>query len=148
MVHVPYKGAALSINDLLGGQVSCVIADLGSSRAYVGSGHQLRALATTGKQRAPLLPDVPTFTESGYPSLEPMVGWIGMWIAAGTPGAVIEKLTKEFGDALRSNDVRAFLQDLGWEATGTSGQAFNTLIAQESGRWKKVILDIGGISVD
>jgi tripartite-type tricarboxylate transporter receptor subunit TctC len=102
--HIPYKGGAPAITDLLAGQVSAYFANPISGLAYVQSG-KLRALATTGTKRMEVLPDVPTVKESGYPNFE-VIEWNGFFVAKGTPQAVIDKLSDVVRKAVQEPDVR------------------------------------------
>ena len=105
-VHVPYQGAR-SVQDLLGGQVSAAITAFGTAISHVQSG-RLRALVTTGPQRSPLLPDVPTLAEAGYPELE-AVEWFGVMVPARTPPDIVTKLNSAMRQALKTSEVKAGL---------------------------------------
>ena len=88
--HIPYKGVAPALNDLMGGQVEAVFVDVGTGLPYVKSG-RLKALAVSSAARSAHLPDVPTFAESGYPELQ-MDAWFGVVVKRGTPPAIVQKL--------------------------------------------------------
>lgn len=148
MVHVPYKGAAPAITDLIGGQVTSVIADFGSARAHIGPGGKLRALALSNSKRVAAYPNVPTFGEEGLPQLDSMNGWLGVFAPAKTPKDVVAKLAAEIDKALATDDLKAGLADLGYEATGTSGDRFANIVRQDTERWGAVIKSVGGITLD
>lgn len=148
LVHVPYKGATPAITDLIGGQVSAVIADFGSARAHIGPGGKLRALALSANKRVPAYPNVPTFGEEGLPQLNNMNGWLGVFAPAKTPKDVVAKLSTEIEKALSGEDLKAGLADLGYEATGTSGDRFASIVRQDTERWGSVIKSVGGITLD
>jgi len=103
-VDVPYKGLAPAATDLIGGQIDAMVMPIHYSQQFLKTG-KLIALATLGAQRHPLLPDVPTLAESGYPGLE-VANWFGLVAPAGTPKPVIDRLSREFNTALRSQQVK------------------------------------------
>ena len=105
MAHVPYKGSAPMLNDLLGSQLSAAFLDVGSSRGQLKAG-SLKALAVTGTERLKMLPDVPTFAELGYKNFEPR-GWFGYFLPAGTPAPVVAKLAAELARIIHLPDVSA-----------------------------------------
>lgn len=148
MVHVPYKGATPAITDLIGGQVSAVIADFGSSRAHIGPGGKLRALALSADKRVAAFPNVPTFGEEGLPQLNSMNGWLGVFAPAKTPKDIVAKLAAEITKALAADDLKAGLADLGYEATGTGGDKFAEIVKQDTDRWGAVIKSVGGITLE
>lgn len=148
MIHVPYKGASAAITDLIGGQVSAVIADFGSARAHIGPGGKLRALALSADKRVAAYPDVATFGEQGMKQLDSMNGWLGIFAPAKTPKDIVDKLAAEIGKALASPDLDAGLADLGYDATGTPTDRFATIVKQDTERWGAVIKSIGGITLD
>ena len=148
MVHVPYKGAAPAITDLIGGQVSMAIADFASARAHIGPGGKLKALALSAKKREAAFPNVPTFGEEGLPQLDSMNGWLGVFAPAKTPKDIVGKLAAEIGKALQTPDLKAGLAELGYEATGTPTDKFATIVKQDTERWGAVIQSVGGITLD
>ena len=148
LVHVPYKGATPAITDLIGGQVSAVIADFGSARVHIGPGGRLRALALSADKRVAAYPNVPTFGEEGLPQLNSMNGWLGVFAPAKTPKEVVARLSAEITKALASEDLKAGLAELGYEATGTSGDRFAGIVRQDTERWGAVIKSVGGITID
>lgn len=128
-VHVPYKGTAGALNDLIGGQIQMMFGDFLITLPQVKAG-RIRALAVTSLQRHPLLPEVPTVAESGYPGFEAL-SWQGMFAPAGTPPALIEKLNAEVKKALDSPEVKDRLGQLGADAAPTSAADFDKIIVLE-----------------
>ncbi len=129
MVHVPYKGAAPAVTDLLGGQVDLSFATVGSVLPHLKSG-KLRALAVASRQRSALLPDVPTFEEAGVKDFV-VDTWYGLLAPAGTPADVLRVLTREATEFSRSPAVRERLAGAGLEPGGVCGDAFAQQIARE-----------------
>lgn len=136
LVHVPYRGGAPALNDLLAGQILLMF-DTMSAVPHVRSG-KLKAIATTSDKRSPLLPDVPTVAESGLPGYR-TVSWNGIMAPAGTPPEVIAKLNAEINKALASPEVQKSLTADGSEPRGGSPEEFGRFIAEETLRWGKLI---------
>jgi tripartite-type tricarboxylate transporter receptor subunit TctC len=136
VVHVPYKGEAPAIADLLGGQIQFVTPNLAAAIAFVKQG-KLRALGVTSKQRSTQLPDVPAIAET-LPGFENL-GWFGIMVPAGTPKAIIEKINKDITKVLQSADVRKRLEDLGMAPAANTPAEFAKAIREESIRWAKII---------
>ena len=143
--HIPYKGSAPAITDLLGGQIDFMFDVVPTAQPYVKSG-KFKAIAVTTLSRSPALPQVPTLHELGFKGFD-VSSWFGLFAPAGTPPEVIAKLNAEMNKGMRSPAGLEKLQFLGAEpATGTP-QEFKTMINQEMTRWKKVISD-GEIKAD
>ncbi len=138
MTHVPYKGGAPALVDLVAGQVQVMFCSP-SAMPYVKSG-RLKVLAYGGSKRSAVLPQVPTIAESGYPGYE-AVEWWGMYAAARTPPAIIARLNSEIGRALSAPEVRQRLADIGFDATPTGVEQFDTFQRAEHGKWGKVARD-------
>ena len=136
MTHVPYKGEAAALTDLVGGQIQMVPANLGGSINLVKGG-QIRALAVTSKERSPQLPDVPAVAEV-VPGFE-NAGWFGLMAPAGTPRDVIEKVYRDTAKVLQSDAFKAALAKQGMVPVGNSPAQFQAAIREETGRWAKVI---------
>ena len=136
MVHVPYRGAALAVGDLMAGQVQVTFSPIPLSLGYIRSG-KLRALAVTSAARTPALPDVPTVAEfvPGYEA----VATDGLGAPSGTPSEVIATLNKAVNAALADPNIRAKLARFGSEPTPMSTAAFTTFIAAETAKWAKVV---------
>jgi tripartite-type tricarboxylate transporter receptor subunit TctC len=140
MIHVPYRGIAPALNDLLGGQVQVTFASMSSSIEYVRAG-KLRALAVTTSTRSPVLPDVPTVGEF-VPGYEASF-WTGIGAPKNTPTEIVDKLNKEVNAALADPNMKARLADLGGTALTGSPADFGKLIADETEKWAKVIKSTG-----
>ena len=136
MVHVPYRGAAPALTDLIGGQVQVMIDTTPASMAHIRAG-RLRPLAVTTTTRADVLPDIPTVGDfvPGYEA----TSWFGMGIPKNTPAEIIEKLNKEINAALVDPKIKARLVDLGGTVLPGSPADFGKLIADETEKWAKVV---------
>ena len=137
MVHVPYKGLAPALSDLLSGTVQLMFSSMVAIVPHIMAG-KLRALAVTGKQRSPLLPDIPTVAESGFPAYE-AGSWYGVLAPAGTPRAIVMKLNAEIVTALRQPAIRERLASEGAEAIGSTPEEFADHIKAELARMGQVI---------
>jgi tripartite-type tricarboxylate transporter receptor subunit TctC len=137
LTHVPYKGGAPAITDVLGGQLPLVAVNAVEVLPHVKAG-KLRVLATLGAERVSTMPDVPTIAESGFPGFEASV-WHAFIAPKGTPPAVVEKLRAEIHKALAAPDVKERLAGLGAEVAPTSPAALGTLIRTEHERYGKLI---------
>jgi tripartite-type tricarboxylate transporter receptor subunit TctC len=143
--HVPYKGAAPAIADMLAGQVSLMFTSTASAAPYVTSG-KLRMLAVASKKRSAMMPDVPTLIESGVKNFESTV-WVGMAATGGTPQPVIRKLHDELIRALQAPDMQARLAPLGAEPVGSTPEQFAALIKEDVARWAQVV-KASGVRLD
>jgi tripartite-type tricarboxylate transporter receptor subunit TctC len=141
MVHIPYKGGAPFVNDLLGGQVSLGFENVLSSSPHVATG-KLRAIATSGRQRSRALPEVPTVAESGLPGFE-VVLWQGLLAPAGTPRAIIEKLHEGVVASMAKPDLRERFAQLNVEPVGGTPAQFGAYLQSEYDKWGKVIRAAG-----
>ncbi|MDP9900657.1 tripartite-type tricarboxylate transporter receptor subunit TctC [Variovorax ginsengisoli] len=137
MLHVPYKGGAPALADVIGGQVDSYFANAGSGLNYVQSG-QLKALAVTSRQRMAALPQVPTIAESGFPDFE-VLEWNGFFVPKGTAPAIVERLSAEVQAAVRDPETRARLVKLGADPVGGTPAEFKTFIASQTQRWAQLI---------
>jgi tripartite-type tricarboxylate transporter receptor subunit TctC len=136
MTHIPYRGTALAVADLIAGHVQMVFADPISALPYIDAG-TLLALAVTSKDRSPVAPAVPTISESGYPGFD-AIGWHGILAPANTPAAIVKKLNTEIVEALKDPDTRALLEKQAMQTVGNSPQAFADFIKQDIAIWKEV----------
>jgi tripartite-type tricarboxylate transporter receptor subunit TctC len=132
LMHVPYKGGAPALTDLMGGQVSAYFGNVASTLGYVKSG-KLRALAVSSTRRVPALPDTPTLGESGLPGYN-VVEWNGVFLPKGTPPDIVQKLGKAVQAAVNDPTVRQKLLQLGLEPAGTTPEAFARFVQDETGR--------------
>jgi tripartite-type tricarboxylate transporter receptor subunit TctC len=137
ITHVPYKGESLALNDLMAGQLDMMVGNFAAASALVGPG-RLRALAVTGKARAPQMPDVPTASESGLPGFE-STGWFGLFAPAGTPKNVLAKIEKDVTEALQETDIKARLYVQGMKPVGNSSEEFAADLRDENKRWSTVV---------
>ncbi|MFM9971178.1 MAG: Bug family tripartite tricarboxylate transporter substrate binding protein [Burkholderiales bacterium] len=135
--HIPYKGAAPAINDLLGGQVHLLFSIPGSVVAHLKTG-RLRAIAIATPQRSTLLPDMPTFDESGLPGFE-VTSWYNLMTRAGTPVNIISRLNAEINRALQQPELRVQLQKLDAEPSGGTTAEQVAFIQAERAKWGKFI---------
>jgi tripartite-type tricarboxylate transporter receptor subunit TctC len=136
MTHVPYRGTALAVGDLLAGQLSMVFGDPISVLPHIKSG-KLRALAVTSLERSPVAPEVPTVAESGYPGFEALA-WHGIFAPARTPRAVIDRLNEEFVKAVRDPETRTLLANQAMQPVGNAPDAFAAFIRRDIATWKAV----------
>ena len=141
MTHVPYKGSAPALMDLIGGQVQLMFDNLPSALPQIRAG-KLKALAVTSRERAPALPDVPTIAESGFPGFEAS-SWFGLLAPAGTPPPVIATINAEVAKWLASLDAKEKLLAQGANAAGGTPEDFARHIAAETAKWQKVVKESG-----
>jgi tripartite-type tricarboxylate transporter receptor subunit TctC len=141
IVHVPYRGAAPAVNDLLGQQVQMVFLDLPILLPQIKAGG-LRAIALAAPQRAPTAMDVPTTTEVGLPDVQ-AENWYGMVAPPGTPAAIVAKLNRITLEAMSDPSVKDKLAIQGAELIGDSPEQFHAFMESEISRWAKVIKDAG-----
>ena len=141
IAHVPYRGAAPAINDLLGQQVQMTFLDLPAILPHIRSG-TLKPIALGTDARAPTAPDVPTTFELGMPALR-IENWYGMIAPGGTPPAIVAALNKITTTALADPAVKEKLAEQGLTAVGNSPEQFRDFIAAETAKWAKVIKDAG-----
>jgi tripartite-type tricarboxylate transporter receptor subunit TctC len=141
MQHVPYKGGGAVLPDLLAGRVALFFGSISTLRASVQSG-KLRPIAVTTLARAPAMPDVPTFAESGLPRFE-VNGWYGMLAPARTPRAAISALNAALRQSLENADTRARFSASGLDPMPGSPDEFGTLIRSEVAKWGKVVRTAG-----
>jgi tripartite-type tricarboxylate transporter receptor subunit TctC len=141
MNHVPYRGSGQATTDLLGGQVQVSIAGIAGMVGHIRAG-RLRALAVTGAKRSPLLPDVPTVSESGIPGYEAYV-WMGLLAPRGTPAPIIATLHRALLESLATGEVKSHMESAGIEIVGSSPAAFGAFYRSERLLWARVIRETG-----
>lgn len=141
MLHVPYRGSAPAVTDLLGGQVESMFDNTPSSLPHVQAGN-LRAIAITSAQRSSLLPDVPTLAESGFPGFD-VQSWFAMAAPVGTPKPVIEKLNSALNKVLAAPDVRQRLQEMAATPDAGTPEQMRKFAAAEIKRWQEVVKESG-----
>jgi len=137
LLHVPYRGIAPAVNDLVGGQVSMMFAPLQTALPHIRSG-KLRALGVASQKRSPLLPELPTIAEQGVAKFE-AVSWYALMVPAGTPADVIDKLSAATTRFLALPDTRAKLAAQGMDPGGGSPQDLAATVRSESARWSEVV---------
>jgi tripartite-type tricarboxylate transporter receptor subunit TctC len=139
MTHVPYKGTAQALTDLLGGQIQVMFLD--TAAPHVKSG-KLRGLAVTGARRWPLLPEVPTLGEAGVAGFE-KYNWFGVLAPAGTPETIISAVNRELVAIMRDPALQKWLESQGAEAAAGSAEEFSTFIRRDQAKWARVVKDVG-----
>ncbi len=137
LLHVPYKGGAPALTDLMGGQVDSYFSNAASGMSYVKSG-KLRALAVTSARRMPAMPDVPTLAESGFKDFE-VLEWNGFFVPRGTPKDVVARLAKEVQAAVKDPATREKLQGLGLDPVGSTPEEFGKFVQSEMTRWAGLV---------
>ena len=145
MVHVPFKGVAAAIADVLGGRIDVSISSVGAALGYVKGG-KVRALAVTGKERLASLPEVPTFAESGFPDYD-MVYRFGFLAPAATPPAIVTRMRDEVAKAGQRQRVRDLLAPQGARMVASTPAEYAAVIQREMRMWKSVI-DKAGVKVE
>jgi tripartite-type tricarboxylate transporter receptor subunit TctC len=141
MVHVPYKGGAPAMLDLVAGNVQVVFSTVSTAVAAMDS-KRVRPLAMTGNQRFELMPDLPTVAEAGLKGFE-VNNWYGIFLPTGTPKDIVAKLNAEVVKALAAPDVKKRLIEAGIVATSSSPEGFAAYVKAESSKWAKVIKEAG-----
>ena len=144
-VHIPYRGGAAVVTDLLGGQIEASFQNLGTVATQVRAG-KIKALAVTGRTRSPQLPDVPTMAEAGYPDLV-VTSWQAAAAPVKTPREVVARLNEASVKALRSPEVRERLTQIGFDVVASTPQEFGKFMQDEVDRWTRVVQK-GGIKPD
>jgi len=143
-INVVYKGAAPAITDLVGGQVGFMVDNMITAKPMIESG-RLRALAVFSEERSPLMPDVPTVAELGYPQLSGGT-WLGLFVSAKTPPEIVQKLNTELNKVLADPEVKQALVKQGGTPVGGTSEEFGKFVQAETERWRTVI-DKAGIKV-
>ncbi len=139
--HIPYKGAAQAMTDLVGGQIDLYMSSVPTLLGQVRNG-KLKVIAITSAKRSPQLPDVPTLAESGYKGFE-AVTWFGILAPAGTPTPILAQLNKAINAALQQPDVADKLRSEGGDVLGGTAEQFSALLKAEVPRWAKIVKDSG-----
>ena len=145
-LHVPFQGTAPSIQSLLGSQIASCISPIGPFIPHVKAG-TLRALATTGAQRSPLLPDVPTIAEAGYPALT-FAEWFGIFVPARTPSATVETLNSALRAALQTKEVQVGLAAQSVDVGGLTPAEFARQVKADFDRWGPIVKESGFTPLD
>ncbi len=143
IVHVPYKGGAAAITDMIGGQIQMMFSNQLGVMPHIKAG-KLRVLGVADAQRSAALPDTPTFVEAGYPDFLVTVWW-GVMAPAGTPKDVVDRLNREINASLASPELRKKLEDMGARVIGGSPEDFRKFITDEIARWGKAVKASGAV---
>ena len=139
MLHVPYKGSGPAITDLIGGQVNYMFDSITSAKPHIDSG-KLRALAVTTAKRSSVLPGVPTIAETGLPGYE-VSPWFAVFVPAGTPKSITNRLNAVLDDAMNDPDVQKRLHTIGAERVGSTPEELDAHLKTERARWEKLIAE-------
>ena len=134
--HIPYKGVAPALTDVLGGRTAAMFVNLISAKPHADAG-TLRMLANSAPQRSPVLPQVPTVAEAGVPKYEAMQ-WFGLFAPAGTPPAVLAFIHKETATALQSEEMKKRLAADGADAVGNTPAEFSAQVRAELAKWAEL----------
>lgn len=137
IVHIPYKGAAPLVSDVLGGQVDSAFVDVTSANSYLGSG-KFRVLGITGTQRHAALPSVPTFAEAGLSGFEPN-GWFGVFLPSGTPRPIAERLSAEIARIMKQPEVSQRLTAMGLQPVASSPVELATVVSNDTPKWAEIV---------
>jgi tripartite-type tricarboxylate transporter receptor subunit TctC len=135
--HIPYKGSAPALVDLMGGRITMMFDTIAQQTQNIAAG-KVRAIAVTGPKRSPLLPDVPTAQEAGLKDFDVTI-WFGVLAPAGTPATVIDKLSREIGAVMSTDEMQNRMQADGAEARPTSPAEFAALIRSDLAKWTPVV---------
>jgi tripartite-type tricarboxylate transporter receptor subunit TctC len=141
LVHVPYKGVNLAMNDVLAGQIQLVVIGIPAALQFIKTG-RLRALAVIAPQRSPTLPDVPTVAEAGLANYE-VTTWYGVLAPAGTPRAIVDRLNTELIRVMHAPDLKERFAATGTEPRTSTPEEFADYIRQEVAKWGKVVREAG-----
>jgi len=139
ITHIPYRGTALAVPDLISNKVQILFDSIVSGMPHVKDG-KLKGLAVTSLKRSPLAPDLPTVSESGLPGFESDT-WFGIYGPKGLPADIVNRLNAEFNKAIQSQDVKDRLAKLGAEPVGGTPAQFAAMVKNDSARWGKLIKD-------
>ncbi len=141
MTHIPYRGSAPLLNDLLGNQVAAAFVDLTTAGSQINAG-KIRALAVGGEKRRSQLPDVPTLAELGFSGFE-AEGWVGIFVPAATPKDIVAKLSAELARIIASPEGIAGLEAVSLMPVGGSAETFEAVLRRDHARWADVVKAVG-----
>ncbi len=139
MVHIPYRGAAPALTDLLGGQIQLFF-DAATGLINMGKQGRVRLIGVASDRRLPAIPEVPTFLEQGFAGFTGST-WAGMLAPAGTPQAIVKRMSEEIAKIMRLDETKARLDTMGTFPAGSTPEEFDAFIALETTKWAKVIKD-------
>ena len=141
ILHVPYKGGGAAVTDLISGRVSMMLETIPNALPLAKNG-QMRAIGVTTKERSSIAPDIPTLAEAGLPGFD-VSAWTGLFVPAGTPAAVIDRLNAETRKILGDQKYVALIHNMGTDVTASSPQEFGEFVRDDVARWTKVIDNAG-----
>jgi tripartite-type tricarboxylate transporter receptor subunit TctC len=141
IVHVPYRGTAPAVQDVIGGQVPMMVLDTAAGLPQIRAG-KVKALAVMSPKRIPSLPDVPTLDEIGVKGFD-VTAWQGLFMPKGTPPEIVARLSAEMNKAITTPEVKARLEDFGLEVAPSDGPALNAFLQRENAFWHKLIKERG-----
>lgn len=139
LVHIPYRGAAAALTDLMGGQIQLLF-DAASGLINPGKSGKVRLIGVASEKRLPVVPELPTFVEQGFPNFIAST-WAGMLAPAATPKDIVKRMADEVARIVRMDDVRARLEGMGTIPVGNTPEEFQAFLAAETSKWGKVIRD-------
>lgn len=140
LTHVPYKGAAPAMQDLIGGHVQFMFDAISTSLPHIKAG-RIKALAWTGKERSAVLPDLPTIDESGVPGYQ-STSWLAMFAPAGVPSEIIQRMSKEVSAALNQPELKERLQSQGAEVVSSTPEELDKIVQEDGRKWSELIEQI------
>src|SRR5690606_27944225 len=141
LVHIPYKGAAPAVQDVVGGQVPFMFVDSAAGKQFIEAG-RLRPLAVASAERLKSLPEVPTLIEAGLDGFE-AYAWQGLLAPQGTPQAAINKLSAALREALESDDIKTQFETMGLEAIPSTSEEMDKYAAEEREKWRALFKEAG-----
>jgi tripartite-type tricarboxylate transporter receptor subunit TctC len=141
IVHVPYRGTAPAVQDVIGGQVPMMVLDTAAGLPQIRTG-KVKALAVMSRKRIPSLPDVPTLDELGIKDFD-VTAWQALFVPKGTPADIVSKLSVEMNKAITTPEVKARLEDFGLEVTPSDGPALTAFLQKETAFWHALIKERG-----
>jgi tripartite-type tricarboxylate transporter receptor subunit TctC len=141
MIHIPYRGAVPALTDLMGGQIQLFF-DAPTGLINQGKAGKVRLIGVASERRLPVLPDVPTFIEQGFPGFTGST-WAGMLAPAGTPRDIVKRMSEEVARIIKSDETRAKLEAMGTFPAGSTPEEFDAFIAAETAKWAQVIKTAG-----
>ena len=137
MAHIPYKGSAPALTDLMSGQISMMFDVLSTAMPHIATG-KTRALGVTSPKRSSIAPDIPTVAESGLPGYEVVI-WFGVLAPAHTPAPIVDKVSQDLAALMKMPDLKERLSQLGSEPVGTTPAEFANLMKNDTAKWSKVV---------
>ena len=141
VTHIPYKGAAPAITDLIGRQIQTMFTSVASAQPHTAAG-RLKGIAIAAPKRSPAMPETATFAEQGISGLE-VSSWTGISLPAGVSPSIVARLGKEFSAALQNAEVKSRMTALGADLNGTGGAEFSKMVGDDAARWAKVVQTAG-----